>query len=465
MTIEDLRREVFARRVLLGEVANTWRTATCLEFALTIHEELLPPTDILLDALEAEISPVLGVELARRARLSLEEKKWVSTADHHGLLNHPYFYTSALTRSHKKARPQADATVVLSFGNISLSNDSFPRGFFFHDATLTLRRFHFKSLHERRMPVCTLAPMSRDTFQKECARVRSLKLSPSARTHLGDFLEVVLATERVWTQETYSAQLTVLNHLVWRSLFGDTRGDLVYCEIESVVRRLFLEEHLVQGTVLHRLLFDAAWRRMYLELFEGISGAHSTEGALRGTHFFWLADKRTHSRRQLVVRDGALTTPEGDWVVPLTPEAVYEKLLTRELVPGTALSLLTIHVEGLLACAGGLSQIEYLKHIVDRFEVLLEYFGEMHPMPHPSIFSGEHALLGLKRADGAVELASLFDVLLYLEGDRGALIDAALEVAPFCATLDAMMPTLYALLTREISPLRVVHPSHLISHV
>jgi hypothetical protein len=461
VTLEQIRAEVFAHRRLFGEVAHAWRDVTCLEYASQNFPNLLTPTDTVLSAIEQETTMLLGPSAGRHARASLEEQRWVSTADHHGLLNHPYFYTAALLRSHHKVRPLGNTTVVLAFGNVSLSNDSFPRGFFFHDAHFREARFHLKSLHERRMPVFGLPPVLKGAFVKECERSMHQPLASRARERIALFLERIAESDTVWSQETYGAQLTILNAVWWKTLFGEARGELVYLEIESVVRRLLLEQHLITETPLHKIFFDAQWRSRYLTLFEGIFGAH---GENFGTHFFWYADRVKNMRRQLFVRGDIMETANGDVSISLTPDAVREKIVSRELVPGTALNLITVHAEGLLASAGGLSQIEYLKTMSERWNKLLGSFGEAHALPNPSIFCGEQALFGLCTEDGRVSLASLMDLYLYMEDDRNTAIDHAIEEAPFYGTLDAMMPTLYWLLTRERTLHSLAHAPRLIPH-
>ena len=459
MSNEEMRAAVFAKKKGFAVFVEEWGERTWLEYYAQTFPDLQKPSPAILSAIEYESGAILGREVGRKARESVASKKWVSSADHHGLLCHPYFYSSALAQSDGRVRREAEALVTLPFGNISLGNDSFPRGFFFHDANFEPHHFLFKSLRERSLPVCALAPVSRENFLKECDRVRVVPLSHEARSRLTAFLETLRDSEMVWSQEMYGAQLTAMNAILWRTLFGSVRGELVYLEIDSVVRRLLLEKHLVKETCIQRLLCDATWRAAYEELFSGVSGSH-TESS--GTHFFWYVDRVRCIRRSLRVQGDVLTTEDGEVEIPLSPESLSEKLHARDIVPSSALLLLIVHAEEKLACAGGLSQLDYLPHMMKQWRLLLERFSEaLEDVPHTGIFAGEQVLFSIADAMQKEKIASLLDLLLYGSA-HGSMIERALETMPLAVTIDAMMPTLYWLVTR----MRVVaHPTPYLSRI
>lgn len=460
MTLEEMRNYVHDQRPVLGALMEGWGHRTCLEYCNQTFEPLFDPHPAILSAFQRETEVIVGAEAAARAVAAVREKRWVDTTDHHGILHHPYFYTSALTRSHERVRPHSGTTVVLAFGSVSLSNDSFPRGFSFFDGDFTSRRFRLKTLRDRRLPVCALPPVSRVFFDAERDRMRTVPLAPTVRKRLFSLLDGIGSANQVWNQATYSAQISAINEVLWRIVCGPSRGELVYIELESVVRRALLEYHLLQDTSIHRLLFDQAWRDAYGALFEGIQGAHA-QG--RGTHFFWYIDHTQRVRRQLFLKDGALHTPEGDYVLNLAPESVAEALERRVLVPSSALSLLVVHGEGFLGCAGGFSQIQYLRDMMQQWELLLGSFGCAHPTPYPSIYSGEYAAFDLRRGEKR-ELPSFFDLFLYGPEDLNGFIDSQLERLTVRDSIDAMMPTLYWLLSRHHAVCEDVCPLASIEH-
>jgi hypothetical protein len=447
MNLNDLRKEIFARRPEFGKVFATWGDKTLLHYYKQNFAPLTPSSHTVLSAIETEVSAVLGTTVGARARTAVAQSAWVNTADHHGLVHHPYFYTTALARSHGSVRKENQATVTLPFGGVSLSNDSFPRGFSFHDANTALCRVFFKSLQDRRLPVYALAPMSRTEFIHEQKRANSFTLAPQAKLRLMHFFEAVLADERVWSQTTFSRQLTALNAVLWQVLFADSRGDFVYLQIDDIANRLLLKKHLVTTTPIYELLFTPAWRQTYIELFTGISGAHTDT---TGTHFFWYIDHNHHTRRSLFIRGDTLATAEGDIEIPLDPERIAAGLQSRELMPGTTLMLLLLHsVEG-LACGGGPSQLEYLTQTMAAWTALRIRLGHLDPtvIPTTHIWCADNTLCAVtSKGTTDTKLATLFDILLYAD-DVTSFIDTALETTTLGATIDAMAPTLYTMYTR-----------------
>jgi hypothetical protein len=458
MTLEEMRANVFLRKPRFGEIVRTWGEQTLLNYYSQGFENLHLPSEDILFAIENETSAILGYDLGTKTRERITADKWVNTADHHGVLHHPYFYTSALALSHERVRKSNAVTVVLPFGGVSLGNDSFPRGFSFHDTKGELHKVYLKSLAERRMPVYALNPISKETFQSEKERLHRLSLPKHAEGKIHAFFEALLAEECVWNQDTYSAQLTAMNAVLWRQLFGDERGDFVYLELESVAQRLILEKHLLHETEIFNLLFKKEWNDAFVELFSGIVGSHTSSS---GTHFFWYIDHKTQARQRLTVHSGALCTDDGSIVVALTHDALTEGLRARTLMPSTALTLIVVCGVEKLVCAGGPSQLEYLPCILKAWTKLCTRFGYTTALPETSIWCGDATLFCASslRADAPYR-ATLIDVLMY--GDTiSEQVDKALMATPLTATVDAMIPLLYALYTRteEVKPLSFTIPS------
>lgn len=329
-----------------------------------------------------------------------------------------------------------------------MSNDSYPRGFAFHDNTGTLQKIFFKSLKHRQLPVYGLSPVSHEDVFKEKHRSKSLSLSAEARSHLLHFFDAMLDDDTLWTHETYSAQLTHMNNIMWKQLFGDERGELVYLEMESVVRRLLLEKHLQSATDIYALLFDHVWREKFTELFSGIQGSHS-ETEDWGTHFFWYIDRQNMKRRRLLIEKDHLHTPERDIVIKLEPRAIEQGLRDYTLMPSSALSLLIIHEVEKLTCGGGPNQIHYLSQIRSQWKKLLVTQNKSTHTDLPLIWCGDATLFSVARdVDNASDLATLFDVFLYAN-KRSETVDTALGNTSVSSAVDAMIPALYTLYTRQ----------------
>ena len=444
--LDDIRTEVFRLKPHFGEVVRTWGDKTLLEYYAQEFSPLYEPSHDILLATQKETSTLLGDEVGKQTYESLKSSRWVNTADHHGLLCHPYFYTTALARSHHAVRGESKVTVTLPFGGISLGNDSFPRGFFFHDAEGRVERIFFKSLKERRLPVYALSPMLREELVHERDRAHSFKLSPHAHERLDFLFTELLKDERIWNQNTYSAQLTVMNSVLWHTLFEDTRGEFVYLEIDSVVQRLLIEKHLVSETPIFNLIFNASWRSAFVELFSGVFGSHTHDS---GTHLFWYIDTVQKTRRRLILHGDSLMTIEKDVVISLIPESIIELLRMRTLMPSTALTLILVQGEEKLACGGGPSQLTYLSAMMERWSTLRARFGESIEIPASNIYCGDNTLFQtLSPRTSKCSLATSIDLLLYSSSISNA-VDSVLTTISMNNAVDALLPTLNHLYTKE----------------
>ena len=447
MTLEEMRKEVFRIKPKFADIARMWEDKTLLQYYQQDFSNLHAPSKRILDAIEQETTSILGSVIGKKAHSAMQHMRWVNTADHHGLLHHPYFYITALALSHPSIQKTENVTVTLPFGGISLGNDSFPRGCMFHDRELSPQRIFFKSLKERRLPVYALSPITKRDLQREQHHSLSFSLSKDAHEKLQSFFVALDNNVRVWSQETFSAQLTAMNNVLWHELFAKQRGDFVYLEMETVVRRLLLDRHLVSDTDIFKLLFTPAWQKVFVTLFNDIPYSHTTHS---GTHLFWYVDYQAQTRKRLLITNGTLTTPEGDVSINLNPECIAQGLTNRTLMPSSVLSLLIIHAVEKLACGGGASQLQYLPEFMMQWQLLLaEQGAPSQHMPNSAILCGHQALFQ-NGIDGQVKpsLSTLIDVLLYKK-DITTTLDQLLMTTPIAPSVDALIPILHTLFTRQ----------------
>jgi hypothetical protein len=446
VNIDAMRAEVFRRKPRFAALLEAWGDKTLFDHYGQDFSHTLTPSEDILGVIESEVAGILGADVATSARESIQSRNWVNTADHHGLLHHPYFYTTSLALSDQRLNGENKATVILPFGGVSLGNDSFPRGFSFHDTDMQLQKIFFKSLKQRRLPIYALSPMLPEELILERKRASSFALKPKAKEQLQNFFTALIDDDRVWSQKTYSAQLTVMNNILWRQLFGEERGDLVYLEIDSVVVNLLLEKHIPTETDIHRLIFNPDWREKFVDLFSGIQGSHTEDS---GTHLFWYIDLVAHTRRRLVISGDTLVTPDGNITIPLTEETIAKGLLERTLMPSSALTLILVQeVEG-LTCGGGPSQMDYLSSYVEQWATLTGTLGEVDKKERAVIWCGDCNLFGITDAAGKnTSQATLIDVLLHTD-KKSADIDRDLSATMISDIVDAIIPALYTINTRE----------------
>ena len=111
MTVRQMREEIFARRPNFKKIIDTWGEQTLLDYFTQDFKNLSEPSEDFIHALFDETTLLFGETIAKKTATALCNKKWVNTADHHGLLCHPYFYTASLARSHARVRGGDDVTL------------------------------------------------------------------------------------------------------------------------------------------------------------------------------------------------------------------------------------------------------------------------------------------------------------------------------------------------------------------
>ena len=82
----------------------------------------------LVSVIKKMITEVIDPDIAEAAITQLRNQYYVSTADHHGPITHPFFVNSHLAQSIANTQSHLNNIFVFSCGGISLNNSSFPRG-------------------------------------------------------------------------------------------------------------------------------------------------------------------------------------------------------------------------------------------------------------------------------------------------------------------------------------------------
>lgn len=447
MTLEDAKELVFREKPVFAKIYQTYRNKTWIAYA----REQFPKTGLrgehkneLLRAFRKLLLPLIGKEKTGRAADTLEKTGFASSADHHGVLWHPFFSNSALLRSHPDILAPDGSVIVLSCGGISLTNSSYPRGVFFHDADLQEIRLSFASLHTRRRSVYGHPPLSKKKFEQEIHKIHIPTLSDKARQRLWDFLKTVSGI--LQQQVRFSDELTTINDILWETLFGNTRGNLVYLEAESLVRTLLLDVHLRKNTFIHSILFDTPCRNHYLKHFDGVTGAHETEKK-KGTHLFWYIDETEHVRKQLWMKGEHLATEDGTTIIPLRPDDIGAALQGFKLMPSLALCYSMLSFYYGVTLGGGFSQVQYLGSMKHAFESLITQSSSTSPNDtRTDIFTGECIMVGIGNDQTSIP-ATLVDILLWSGNDRGSIIDRQLQEITVGKSLDLMMPEFIRIIT------------------
>ncbi len=448
MNIEDARSLVFHRKPELGSIYETFKDNTWISYAKSAYVQRPltrnDRTTELLDAFTAELAPLVGHTITRQAADTLMRTGFASTADHQGILCHPFFSNAALLRH--ITRTSGGPVISLSCGGISLNNSSYPRGIFFHDAALNRIRIPFVSLHDRHLPVYGHVPIPKNMFIARANLSTSLPLPPRVRSRLGEFFTALTNEKSIWNQHSLSEQFTIMNMFLWNFIFGAGETSLVYLEAESLVRRLLLDYHMDSNTPIHSILFDPATTSSYLHAFEGVSGAHS--GITRGSHLFWHIERKNRSRRALYYDSNrhGLVSADKSVAISLSRNGIAAGLESFALLPTTALSYSLLAFYYGLTLGGGFSQIQYLGDMKRAYDSV---FSIKTDVP-TTIFSGEFCVTGITNGRNTVP-ATLIDLLLWGGNDTGERIEKAFSTVTVGQSLDAMLPEFLAIIDKSKS--------------
>jgi len=457
VNLEEARKIVFDAKPRFGELFDTYKDkawALYIKENYPTHFEAPKNFSELKSVLENILSPLLGNEKAKHTIESLETKGFVSSADHTGLLCHPFFANSALIR--KSLFPN-DSVICFTSGGISPTNSSLPRYVYFHDKNLEEVKIPLVSLHGRRRSVYGLPAFSEKRIRSIIDSIKNLHLSPHAASRLEQFFCSVLKNDLVFKQTKYSDQLIILNDMFWEMLFGKTKSNLVYIEIERIVRDLLLSIHLDSESLVYKVLFDEKVRNAYLENFDGQTGAHNLREET-GTHLFWYIDEEEQTRVQLFLKENALQSKDGEIKIDLKPESLRKHLENYTLLPSMALCYSIISFYYGITLGGGFGQIKYLGEIKDAWRKTAEVLNEEIIDTRSDIFSGGLVLTGISNRE-TIKPASLFDALIYTEDREGdhyvrqefaeEKIQKAIEESKIGDTLDALLDDIVAIIEGE----------------
>ena len=398
----------------------------------------------LLNALFDILNEEMGQEHALRAREALHGNYFVSTADHHGPLCHPFFSQMFLARGSESGKKEK-TMVIFPCASISMDNSSFPRGLFFHDETLTERRLPFFSLKYQHQSVLYAPNYTKKSLDKLFLIIEKAALKKETEEKLLRTLSAVYGDEKALSYNSYSSQITYTNYPLSQSVPGYEKIHLYYVPEEKIASRL-LQKHLRGETAISSFLLQKKQRDILSSRLEGIRGAHDTKRN-RGTYFFW--GIKNGIRVQLYEKNGKLIDSNGNTYAELTKDSLEKGIKENRLMPNMALCFIVLSFYHGLACAGGFSQISYLTETKKAYGRFLKDIGEkseadkLESLP-TNIFLGE--IIGVTIANvESVRPATLLDCILY--GKKG--FEAGLGETSMKTAILRMMPEYYKIITGQ----------------
>lgn len=318
------------------------------------------------------LTPILGECIMKDSLETLEVNRLVSTADHQGIITHPFFLSTTYARSLYAMEHNQKSVVTFPCAGISLSNSSFPRGLAYHDDHEVLQKIYFKSL-ALKTPLCGLEPVEEDVRQKIIDGLFIAPLEKTKRQKLVSFMKDKLLTQEFFKLNDYDSQCTFGSHKLWKEIQPFKGIDLIYLSQEKLTSALLCDHHMKKGTPIYELLFTEKGQRLFLEHFNGIQGAFNQEASI-GTELFWgIHDGK---RVALKISNGSLVHNQSGFSISLDPQSIVEVINSKKIYPSMALCFIVLSFYYGFVCGGGFSQVNYLKEMKEAWMCVLKALTE-----------------------------------------------------------------------------------------
>ncbi len=472
LKFKRLKAKVLEKRPVLEEILRKRGKKNLYEYAkdyisVNINPPIQSRQDEFLKTFEKEVTRLLGGKTARSAVAQLAKYYYVSTADHHGPICHPFFINGNLMAAapyFEHNDPLLQNVIVLACSNVSLNNSSYPRGLMFHayeNEKIIQHSIPFFPAKERLCPVFNFRPYKKEEMDGFKASVKNLanagRLNEGHADKICGVIDEVFMNAGVLSSESYSDQITKINHKLWSKFFSDKyvgeAPDLIYLNQEQFVNRLILDNHIGHDTVISRLFFDPTLEPMLNQYFEGIMGAFSRSGKY-GTYLFWALPKGGKYRIQLWKQGNRLVSDDGSYSLELTKENLRRALENNELIPSMMLSYMVIGFYYGLKCLGGFSQVNYLTQMKNAYIKMQVDRGnyksiEVCCRSQTKEMCGDMTIAFLGGPKGEMVPATGLDLILYGNENTWPLLVKESNEITLAEAIDPMMPEFYRIIYTE----------------
>lgn len=461
-----LKEAVLSKRPILKEILSKNGDKPLYDYARDyINVNLNPPIEgrqeEFLTTYKKEATRRFGAEIAEKSADQLSKHYFVSTADHHGPVCHPFFLNSNLLTvapCFEEEDPHLKYVLVLACSNISVDNSSFPRGLIFHSQAqknFEMQRLAFFSSNYRPSTVYTLPAYKKADVEKIQHQIQvkaeKKEITADEGTKLQNIFEEIYAKPEVLACTTYSEQISKTNFDLWKKFFTESgihnAPDLLYLELESLVVQLLLDHHLGKTTTITEILFSPDYEPLIKQYFDGIFGAFSSIDQT-GTYMFWGQPKTGTSRLQMWKKDNFLVSQDGSFKVELTPEAIKKALEDKELIPGLMLCFILVAFYYGVKCLGGFNQVNYLTYMKNAYIKMQVDRGDYRSIEVCARSQTKELCDGLtviflEDTLGKMVLATGLDLILHGSEYTWPNFSKIMDLITFEEALNPLMPEIY----------------------
>lgn len=457
-----LTEMVFSKSPILKENVENNGKKTLFEHAQSYSENKLSALALarrseLVSAVSIRATKIFGEEIAQSVVKQLEKNFFVSTADHHGMICHPFSLSANLIAAMQT--PMPENLLVFSCGNVSLNNSSFPKGLIFHSDSpdhKTIQQLSFFPASENQRPVLGVHPYTIKDIARLKINLWSMVRSKAVRMEVAEkiveIIDGIYAQPNILETDSFVKQVSLTNMFLWQKFFptNEIFPRLVYIDQESIVSDLLLSHHLFSETMISRIIFDETVSSVFTKHFDGIRGGFSNKEK-KGSYLFWALPEGAKYRQQLWLDGNELVSADGAFRMPLEADEIAEKLESGELVPSMLLTFLVLAFYYGLKCLGGFLQPSYLTAMKNAYSQTLLDMGEKEEIDvfatnDTKAMGGDLALAFLQDKNKQLHQATGLDLVLYGGTDVWSkLVDLSKNMTVE-ESITIMMPLFYSVL-------------------
>jgi len=478
--LDELKQTIWQRRPILGEIMQKHGESYLFRYAQDFMQiNACPLLDDrkheLIETVRDLLSARLGQDVADGVADQLRRLPLVSTTDHHGPIDHPFFVNANIISAIPfldYGDPLRRYLVVFSFASVSVNNASaYPRGILFHgttDRSEPLIRLPLIPDKLKMGVVYGMRPYTRIDIDRAEAdlekKVRSGTVTPERGRAVRDLLETYFADVEVLEAPDLAAQITKINYELWPKLFHPERPDadsrpessltvpdLVYLEIETLVTELLLRRHLRDAqSPFGKLLFDETYKQMALKYFNNLAGGFSLENNW-GTYMFWAVDEKQR-RVRLKLEGQTLVAADGSLTYDVTPDDIERLLREKKIFPSMLLCYLMVAMYYGMKCLGGFSQVHDLTMVKRAWTKFLEDIDDLRqaealePLQTKELGGDGMVLAYLRTGDGNVVPATGIDMYLERSSTSFEQYVARSKSVTLSDMMNPMLPEMYVVL-------------------
>ncbi len=237
---EELWQDIEAKLPILAEIMRENGSQTVYDYAQGYFKyagkenQKNKKQEEFLEVLGEIIEERLGKSVADSAVRQLRKCLVISTAEHHSPLAHPFFLNSNLISSmplFESADADMENLIVLSFSSPSLSNDSgYSRGIVWSEDGNEKKKINIFTEKEKNIPIYAARAFTAADLERAGAEADS-RMRGIVQKYFAPHLSAANLCE----------QITKINFNLWSDIVrSEKKVNLIYIEIESVVRELLL---------------------------------------------------------------------------------------------------------------------------------------------------------------------------------------------------------------------------------